>query len=173
VGKGARKMICTVMQACPRAPCPRVRLAMVGTARKERAFAHPHMGPVVKSGRPGRSGNGNLDQWRGAEPCVAQRAATLGRCRDWLPAGLASFNADTSADHCITSYPVGPIGPYPHSACMRWRKPRGDGTHLRERLLCWPKGGTVTIHPALRGNCRARGVSLESVFLVHVLMLML
>jgi hypothetical protein len=112
-------------------------------------FAHPHMGLVVKCA-PDRSG------WRGlvrrrAEPCIAQRAA-FARSRDWLP---------NNAGHCITSYPVGPSvrTQIPHASGEEATK---DGTHLRERLLCWPEGGTVTIHPARRGNSRARGGGLES-----------
>ena len=29
------------------------------------------------------------------------------------------------------------------------REATRDGTHLQVGSLCWPKGGTVTIHPAL------------------------
>src|SRR5205807_6610466 len=55
--------------------------------------------------------------WRRAEPCVAQRAATVDTREDWLP--------EIAVAHSITSYPVGPRGPYPHSAYMPARKPRG------------------------------------------------
>jgi hypothetical protein len=84
------------------------------------------------------TGLGWIWQVRGrrAEPCVAQRVDRA-PSEDWLP--------KFAADHCITSYPVGPMvrTPIPHAcgeeACE-------DETLLRSGLV-WPLGGTVIIHP--------------------------
>ena len=77
--------------------------------------------------------------WRRAEPYTAQRAATVDEYRDWLPVIYAA--------HCITSYPVGPRWPIPTFRMLAARKPRGWDPSTK--AACWPKGGTVTIHPAL------------------------
>src|SRR4051794_9417322 len=55
---------------------------------------------------------------RRAEPCVAQRADRAPG-EDWLPKSFAA--------HCITSYPVGLLDPYPPSACLR----RGSLARMR------------------------------------------
>src|SRR5260370_28135133 len=52
------------------------------------------------------------------------------------------------AAHSITSYPVGPRWPVPTFRMLAARKPRGWDPSTK-RPVCWPKGGTVTIHPAL------------------------
>jgi len=69
------------------------------------------------SWRPGVGFEGSA-QRRRAEPYAAQRAAAVGRRKDWLPAIAA-------ATHCITSYPVGPPGPVPTFRMLAARKPRG------------------------------------------------
>ena len=93
-------------------------------------------------------------QRRRAEPCVAQRAAAVGALRDWLPAIYA-------AAHCITSYPVGPFGPVPTFRILAARKPRGWDPSTK-RPVVWPKGGTVTIHPALTAADAATDALVET-----------
>ena len=93
----------------------RVSCKMVGTLRS----AHPHM-RAFESSIPTGLGRDFLRsvEWRRAEPCVAQRAATVGALRDWLPAIYA-------AAHCITSYPVGSMSSVPTFRMHAARKPRG------------------------------------------------
>src|SRR5207253_10506505 len=60
---------------------------------------------------------------------------------NWLPMSYAA--------HCITSYPVGPCWPVPIFRMLAARKATWGWDPSTRRLLCWPEGGTVTIHPAL------------------------
>ena len=78
---------------------------------------------------------------RRAEPYTAQRADAVDAHRDWLPM--------KNAAHCITSYPVGPPGPVPIFRMHAVRKPRGWDPSTKRVCVCRPKGGTVTIRPAL------------------------
>src|SRR5262249_2468955 len=84
--------------------------------------------------------NGGLAQRRRAEPYGAQRGAAVDMDQDWLP-GIAAV-------HCITSYPVGPPWSVPTFRMLAARKPNGWDPSTRA-AVSWPKGGTVTIHPAL------------------------
>src|SRR5262245_62414651 len=77
---------------------------------------------------------------RGAQPYRAQRGDTVEAHRDWLPKNAA---------HCITSYPVGPCWSVPSFRMLAVRKPRGRDPSTKRVCVCRPKGGTVTIHPAL------------------------
>jgi hypothetical protein len=91
---------------------------------------------------------------RSAEPCVAQRvAAAVDVRKDWLPINAVA--------HSITSYPVGQPSPVPTFRMLAARKPR-EWDPSTKRPVCWPEGGTVTIHPALTAaSAAALGASVE------------
>ena len=149
--KGREAENCRVgkAKACP--PC--IKKRKVGTAL--RAFAHPHMRPF-ESSVARRLGCNFLvfGERRRAEPCVAQRAAAVGRSGT----GFRRFMQHLTASPHIRS---DRHGPYPHSACLR-RGSHEDETHLRSGLFV--AQGWHGHHPsrADRGRCRDADALVEA-----------
>jgi hypothetical protein len=150
VGKGALLCAVPTTTVCTAAK-------VVGTAREGAPLPTLIWGQLSR-GHPAVRYARTLPARRRAEPCVSQRAAALARSQDWLP---------SYADHCITSYPVGSLArtQIPHASGEEATR---NGTHLQERLLCWPKGGTVTIHPVSGATRVARGELKRLSILLHV-----